>query len=254
MARAADRKSAGGRLAIGTSGWSYAGWRNSFYPAGCPAKSHLAYYGSRFLAAEINSSFYRTPTLAAVASWRDQTPDGFTFSWKASRFITHWKRLNDTCASSLALMQTRLDVLGPKLAAVLFQLPPHMAKDEPRLEAFLAMLSPKQRYAIEFRHMSWYGDRVFDILAAHGVALCVSDHADAPSPWRATAAFIYIRGHGPSGRYSGRYAPATLRRWAREIRRWRSERKDVLVYFDNDQKAAAPKDAAQLIKMLRSGA
>ncbi len=119
-----------------------------------------------------------------------------------------------------------------------------------RLDSFLKMLPRRRRYAFEFRHATWYGDEVFDILHRHKVALCISDHADAPSPWLVTAGHVYLRGHGPSGRYHGSYSAAALRRWAKAIEQWHAERRDVYVYFDNDQKAAAPADAARLQRML----
>jgi uncharacterized protein YecE (DUF72 family) len=235
-----------GQLSIGTSGWSYESWRNSFYPSKCPKKQWLAFYSSCFATTEINSSFYRTPTITAVASWRDQTPPDFTFSWKASKFITHWKRLTTSCENSITLMETRLVLLGPKLAVVLFQLPPQFAKDVQRLDAFLSMLPSGHRYAFEFRNKSWYSDDALVTLMSHQVALSISDHADAPAPWQATAAHVYIRGHGPAGNYGGRYPTKVLRKWAQDICQRRAEGNDVFVYFDNDQKAAAPKDGLRL--------
>ena len=137
-------------LLIGTSGWSYDGWRGSFYPEDIPKRCWLQYYASVFSSAEINGSFYRTPSLEAVRRWRDETPSDFTYAWKASKFITHWKRLTPKCRNSIALMKTRLKALGPKAAAVLFQLPPQLGKDEPRLRSFLKMLPNDYRYAFEF--------------------------------------------------------------------------------------------------------
>jgi uncharacterized protein YecE (DUF72 family) len=161
---------------------------------------------------------------------------------KASKFITHWKRLSDKCENSIALMDSRLRVLEQKISVVLFQLPPNFLEDAERL----AMLPRCYRYAFEFRHRSWYVDRVLTILQEANVALCFSDHADAPAPWETTAGHIYMRGHGPSGRYHGTYPAPTLRRWADAALRWRSEKRKVYIFFDNDQKAAAPKDVARL--------
>src|SRR3978361_468679 len=124
-------------IRIGTSGWTYDGWRGPFYPKTLPKKEWLRFYALRFASAEINASFYLTPRLEAVASWREQTSPEFAFAWKASKFITHWKRLSARCDSSIDLMRTRLAVLGPKAAAVLFQLPPRFSKDAVRLDAFL---------------------------------------------------------------------------------------------------------------------
>jgi uncharacterized protein YecE (DUF72 family) len=239
-----------GSLQIGTSGWTYAGWQGPFYPVDAPKRTWLSYYAGVFQTTEINGSFYRTPTLDAVRAWRSTTPDQFTFSWKASRFITHWKRLNENCDTSIALMETRLKVLGPKLLAVLFQLPPQLEQDISRLAAFLKMLPRHHRYAFEFRHKSWYRGAVLDLLSSANVALCLSDHCDAPAPWEVTADFVYVRGHGPTGRYQGSYGGTTLKRWADAITTWRKQGRDVVVYFDNDQKAAAPKDARRLREIL----
>jgi uncharacterized protein YecE (DUF72 family) len=239
-----------GSLQIGTSGWTYAGWQGPFYPQDVPRHAWLAYYARQFSTTEINGSFYRTPSLEAVGAWRKATPRDFKFSWKASRFITHWKRLSDKSDNSIALMETRLKVLGPKLLAVLFQLPPQFQHDVSRLQAFLAMLPRRHRYTFEFRHKSWYTDQVLDLLQSANAALCLSDHRDAPSPWEATADFVYVRGHGPSGRYQGSYTRRTLDCWADSISAWRRQGRDVALYFDNDQKAAAPKDARRLREIL----
>jgi uncharacterized protein YecE (DUF72 family) len=251
MKRTHHRKTAGS-VRIGTSGWTYEGWRGPFYPNDVPKRDWLAYYATRFSSTEINASFYRTPSLETVQKWRNDTPSDFMFAWKASKFITHWKQLSDKCLNSIELMETRLRALAPKDTAVLFQLPPKFSKDCARLEAFIQMLPRHHRYAFEFRSKSWYRDDVLDTLSSRNVALCLSDHRDAPSPWEITAKHVYIRGHGPSGRYSGSYSKKTLDRWADSIVAWRRQELDVFVYFDNDQKAAAPKDAQRLMRMLNS--
>jgi uncharacterized protein YecE (DUF72 family) len=235
---------------IGTSGWSYAGWRGSFYPQDVPQKNWLRHYATIFATTEINASFYRTPTLNAVKDWREQTPKDFLFAWKASKFITHWKRLGPTCDNSIALMQTRLACLRPKVGMVLFQLPANFGKNTERLEAFLRML-PRGRYTFEFRDDSWYSDDVYALLHERNVALCISDHRDAPAPWEVTASHVYVRGHGPTGAYRDNYPGKTLKRWADQIRQWRRQRREVFVYFDNDQKGAAPQDALRLLNFLR---
>lgn len=239
------------RVRVGTSGWTYDGWRGRFYPREVPKRLWLRHYASYFSTAEVNGSFYRTPSIAATRGWRDGTPDGFVFSWKASKFITHWKRLTERCTNSIELMDSRLRELLPKVATVLFQLPPQFAKNPQRLEAFLAMLPPRYRYSFEFRHNSWYDDDILALLQRHDAALCLSDHGDAPAPWTLTASHVYVRGHGPTGRYHGSYSARALRRWAQRIAAWRDQNRDVLVYFDNDQKAAAPGDALRLIQYLR---
>jgi len=239
------------RIRIGTSGWHYQSWRGPFFPEGLMVKHQLAYYATQFDSVELNGVFYRTPTLQAVAAWRDQTPDDFVFAWKASKFITHWKRLTGKSRNSIALMETRLRTLGDKAGPVLFQLPPQFQANRERLASFLKLLKRKRPYAFEFRHVSWYDDGILDLLREHDVALCLSDHADAPAPWIVTARHVYVRGHGPGGRYKGHYTDKTLRAWADDIRKWKRQRRDVYVYFDNDQKSAAPADAAKLRDMLR---
>ncbi len=246
------KRAATGRVWIGTSGWSYTGWRGPLYPPKLPQKDWLKFYAAQFPTTEINGSFYRTPSLEAVRAWREQTSKDFLFAWKASQFMTHWKRLTEKCANSIELMETRLRELGPKVGVVLFQLPANFERNDGRLDSFLHMLPRRYLYAFEFRHRSWYDDEVLDILRARNVALCISDHADAPAPWQLTARHVYVRGHGPTGRYQGRYSYRTLRRWAEDIARCRAEGREVFVYFDNDQKAAAPLDARRLIKMVEA--
>jgi uncharacterized protein YecE (DUF72 family) len=237
---------------VGTSGWTYDSWRGPFYPREVPKKNWLDWYATQFATTEVNGSFYRTPSTAAVRDWRKRTPQGFVFAWKASKFITHWKRLNDTCASSLALMESRLGLLGPKLGPVLFQLPARFEVDRERLARFLGMLSPRRQYAFEFRHPSWYDSGILDLLIEHDVSLCLADHHLAPAPWVATASHVYVRGHGPDGRYRDNYPDATLRKWARRLIAWQREQRRVHVYFDNDQKSAAPHDARRLIHLLEA--
>jgi uncharacterized protein YecE (DUF72 family) len=240
------------KIWIGTSGWVYKGWRNSFYPDGVPMKDWLSWYASQFRTAEINGSFYRTPSLEAVKRWRAQTPANFVFAWKASKFITHWKRLSDNCRNSLDLMETRLKALEPKAGPVLFQLPPQFKMNHERLASFLKLLKRKRKYVFEFRHPSWYAPQVVELLRDHDIALCISDHHDAPAPWEVTAGHVYLRGHGPSGRYKDRYPPNTLRRWAEQVSAWRRRRLEIYCYFDNDQKTAAPHDARRLIELMNA--
>jgi len=238
------------RVLIGTSGWHYDSWRGPFFPKGLPLKSQLQFYASQFSSAELNGVFYRTPTPEAVESWRLQTGKDFVFAWKASKFITHWKRLSESSANSLELLEDRLSLLGNKVGPILFQLPPNFRADADRLGEFFKMLSNKRRYSFEFRDPSWYAPRILKMLAERNISLCLSDHHDAPAPWKRTADFVYIRGHGPGGRYREHYDDRTLIEWARRIRSWKKQGKDVYVYFDNDQKSAAPADALKLQRML----
>ena len=171
------------RIFIGTSGWSYASWRGPFFPKVLQSRLHLQYYASQFGTTELNGVFYRTPTEAAVRTWAEQTPEDFVFAWKASRFITHWKRLSENSENSLELLEDRLSLLDGKAGPILFQLPPNFSANAERLAAFLDMLKKKRRYSFEFRHPSWYSPPIFRLLSRHNVSLCISDHHDAPSPW-----------------------------------------------------------------------
>ena len=233
---------------IGTSGWAYKDWNGTFSPEEVKAAGRLEYISRRFRTLEINASFYRMPTDQAVAGWRAQTPDDFLFAWKASRFITHNKKLKDP-VEPLAYMFSRIAGLGPKIGPILFQLPPNLHRNEERLEGFLDALPAGYLYSVEFRHPGWYVGEVLEMLRRRNIALCISDHHDAPSPWEVTADWVYLRGHGPGGHYHGRYGEAALKEWAKAIRGWRKDR-EVFVYFDNDIKSAAPKDAEQLIGLL----
>jgi uncharacterized protein YecE (DUF72 family) len=237
------------QLWIGTSGWTYRDWRGEFYPRELATKNWLRWYAERFSTTEINGSFYRTPSLEAVRGWRAQTPDDFLFAWKASKFITHWKRLNDHSRNSLELMESRLRVLEPKVGPVLFQLPARFRADRPRLARFLKLLNRRRLYAFEFRHASWYESSILDLLRAENVALCHSDHRDAPAQWEVTSNHVYVRGHGPTGQYRDRYSKRQLTNWADTFRRWRRRRLAIYCYFDNDQKSAAPQDAQRLAEL-----
>jgi uncharacterized protein YecE (DUF72 family) len=246
---AATRRNYEPELRIGTSGWHYAGWWGPFYPKEVKKKDALSYYVTQFNTTELNAPFYRTPTEKAVENWRDSVPDDFRYAWKASKFITHWRRLNFN-EHSMELLESRLKLLGKKLGPVLFQLPPNFKADGERLANFLKNLPKRRHYSFEFRHESWYEKTIFDLLAQHNVSLCLSDHADAPAPREITADWVYVRLHGPSGRYHGTYADDALKEWARHMRRWRREGRDVWCFFDNDVKSAAPKDAKRLLEML----
>ena len=237
-------------ILIGTSGWSYRSWRGPFFPEDVPARLHLEFYAGRFPTTELNGVFYRTPTPEAVKGWREQTGRDFVFAWKASKFITHWKRLSERSVNSLELLEDRISRLGGKAGPILFQLPPQFEANTDRLAAFFKLLSRKRRYSFEFRHPSWYQPRILRMLADENISLCLSDHHDAPAPWKRTADFVYVRGHGPSGRYHGHYTKATLAQWTKRIKSWKRQGCDVYVYFDNDQKSAAPADALALKQLL----
>lgn len=239
-------------IRIGTSGWHYRSWHGPFYPARVKIKDFLSYYTQRFDTAEINNSFYRLPTEQAVQAWHDATPKRFLFAWKASRFITHMKRLKGI-EESIDLVFGRMRGLSDKFGPVLFQLPPTFKADaetRERVARCLSLIPQERRCAFEFRHPSWYEEEAFRILRDNNAALCISDHADAPAPWEATADFVYVRAHGANGRYEGSYSTETLQDWTGRIADWRKCGRSVYVYFDNDIKSAAPGDAQTLLRLL----
>jgi uncharacterized protein YecE (DUF72 family) len=238
------------QLRIGCSGWTYKDWKGPFYPPKTPDARRLEYYATQFDTAEINASFYRLPSESMVEGWARRAPPGFVFAWKVSRFITHNKKLKD-CEDPIDLVFGRMAPLGEKLGPALIQLPPMMRRNDERLAAFLDRLPPGRR-TVEFRHPSWYDPAVYRLLAERDVALCISDHHSAPSPWEVTASWVYVRGHGPGGRYFGRYPPDELARWAERIAGWRAKGLDVYAYFDNDVKSAAPFDALALIALTKA--
>jgi uncharacterized protein YecE (DUF72 family) len=189
------------RVLIGTSGWHYDSWRGPFFPIGLPIKSQLQFYASQFSSAELNGVFYRTPTREAVESWRFQTGKDFLFAWKASKFITHWKRLSESSANSLELLEDRLSLLGNKVGPILFSSHRTSKRTQIGSMAFSGCCRASAGTASNSRSNL--------VRAAHSqernISLCISDHHDAPAPWKRTADFVYVRGHGPGGRYKGHY-------------------------------------------------
>lgn len=229
------------RCFVGTSGWHYSHWQGVFYPEGLPKSHWLEHYAGHFGSVEINGSFYRLPGEAAVRAWRDATPDDFRFAAKASRFITHMKKLREV-HDAVDTFLDRIALLGDKLGPVLFQLPPRWRVDLKRLGEFLAILPKGREWAFEFRDPSWHCEDVYRLLRAHNAAFCVFDLAGFASPKLATADFAYLRLHGPGAAYCGRYGESGLRPWAE----WLIKQSDVdrsYVYFDNDQAGYAVEDA-----------
>lgn len=234
-----------GSVYIGTSGWSYNHWRGAFYPPELPQTQWLTYYTTHFQTVEINNSFYQLPHQATFAEWQTKTPDGFLFAVKASRYITHMKKLREVQAPLTTLL-TRADALGNKLGPILFQLPPRWAFNAERLAAFLALLPRQQRFTFEFRDATWFTEQTYELLAASRVAFCIYELAGKFSPQIVTADFTYMRLHGPASAYQGQYTPAVLQTWAEQITHWRQQNKDVYCYFDNDQAGYAVQDAQRL--------
>lgn len=220
-------------IRIGTSGWHYDHWIGRFYPANTAHTALLDRYAEHFDSVEINTAFYRLPAAATFAAWRDSTPDRFISACKASRYITHMRKLKDPTVSVARFLEAALK-LGPKLGPILFQLPPKWRPNVRRLETFLEALPPSRRYAFEFRDSRWFDDAVLSALERHGCAFCVYDLAGTQSPAEVTADFAYVRLHGPAGAYRGNYDDAALARWARRLIDWRASGRDVFCYFDND--------------------
>ena len=233
-------------VTIGTSGWNYKHWRDRFYPKGLPQKDWLSFYATRFDTVEINNSFYQLPKATTFRNWREIVPEGFVFAVKASRFITHMKKLKAPKTSSGKLFN-RIEKLESTLGPVLFQLPPGWHCDRPRLARFLKSLSPKHRYTVEFRDPSWLKQEIYDLLREHNVAFCIHDFRGEQMPMVITADFTYVRMHGPSQvSYTGSYSMPTLREWAKRIDEWREKLKEVYVYFNNDVEGHAINNALKL--------
>jgi uncharacterized protein YecE (DUF72 family) len=238
-----------GRVLIGTSGWSYPHWCGPFYPRDLAHKAQLPFYAEHFESVEINSTFYRLPERRALKAWHDAVPGNFVFALKASRFITHMKKLK-TPASALRIFFRRIDALGDKLGPVLFQLPPRWRCDRERLLSFLSCLSRDFRYAFEFRDPSWLTSDIYDLLARQDAALCIYELAGYRSPIVNTSKLVYIRLHGPEEPYQGCYDRPALAYWARKIRAWSAQGRSVCCYFDNDQLGYAVLNARELSRLL----
>jgi uncharacterized protein YecE (DUF72 family) len=239
------------RLHIGTSGWHYKHWRGPFYPANLPAEQMLDFYVQKFDSVEINNSFYRLPIPGALKNWRDNTPKGFEFAVKGSRYLTHMKKLKDP-KPGLKNFFSRIKLLGNKLGPIVFQLPPRFECNSKRLETFLVALPKKRRYSFEFRDPTWHRPEIYKLLERHNAAYCIYELAGFQSPIEVTADFVYIRLHGPSGPYQGLYTKKSLAAWASRIEKWRHSLKQVYIYFDNDQAGYAARNALELKTLLES--
>jgi uncharacterized protein YecE (DUF72 family) len=235
---------------VGCSGWAYDDWRGDFYPAAEPRRRWLELYAERFDTVEVNNTFYRLPKIDAVASWVKQTPHGFTFAVKASRYLTHIRRLTDT-TDGVKRFYERIEPLqsADRLGPVLWQLPENFHRDDQRLETWLNAL-PAGRHTIEFRHPSWFAPAVLRALRERGVALTVGDHPQRPfQSHTATASWRFVRFHyGARGR-TGNYSQRELDTWARRIAQWRRQT-EVYAYFNNDWSGFAPANAAELKRRL----
>jgi uncharacterized protein YecE (DUF72 family) len=229
---------------IGCSGWQYRHWRGSFYPHDLPAGRWFEYYAAQFDTVEINNTFYRLPEASTFAAWRAQAPPAFLYAVKASRFLTHMKKLKDPVEPLHRLFE-RARRLQSTFGPVLYQLPPRWTVDLERLTTFLRALPKRRSHAIEFRDSSWYRDEVFVLLERYRVALCLHDMAGSATEKLAVGPFVYVRFHGPQ-QYSGRYDDRTLEGWAAWLVARLGEGRPVYAYFNNDTGGHAPRDAVRL--------
>ena len=242
------------KIYVGTSGWHYAYWKGNFYPPKMQQRDFLNYYLNFFRTVEINNSFYRLPSPETFTAWKNAVPDDFTFAVKASRFITHMKKLKDP-VQSLERFLNAVVFLEDKLGPVLFQLPPAWKLNFERLKSFVEALPPYYRYTFEFRHPDWYNEQVYDLLRKHNMAFCNYELALHLSPMQVTADFVYVRLHGPGeGKYQGSYSDDTLHWWAKQAQEWKAMGKDVYIYFDNDQLGYAAFNAKTLKEIIGNGA
>lgn len=236
---------------IGTSGWSYDHWTDVLYPPGLPPGRRLAVYQAEFDTVELNASFYRWPSPARFATWRERLPEGFELTVKGPRGLTHARRLRSP-EEWIERIGRGLHELRGRRGPLLLQLPPTMERDDARLDWFLERLPSWTRPVIEFRHGSWLADDVFALLERHGAAYCVMSGARLPCVLRATAPTVYVSLHGPDSEhlYAGSYPDADLRWWADRIREWEAAGHTVYAYFNNDGHGHAVRNARTLRALL----
>lgn len=230
---------------VGCSGWQYKDWRGRFYPIPLPQKAWLEYYAESFDTVEVNNSFYRLPTETSFSNWKERTPDHFLFAVKASRYLTHIKRLKEP-VEPLKLFWERARRLESKLGPVLYQLPTRWEKNEARFFEFIDALPSGPLQTVEFRDASWYTDAVFRAMEAKGVALCLHDMPGSAPPREVVGPFVYVRFHGTEAKYRGGYPDKELRKWADWLAEQVRAGKPVFAYFNNDVAGHALHDAQTL--------
>ena len=268
------------RAFVGVSGWRYPSWRGDFYPRGLPQRSELSYIGERMNSAELNGSFYSLQRPSSYERWRDETPDGFVFAVKGSRYITHMLALKNTEMALANFLASGVLALGAKLGPMLWQLPERLQFDPAVLDAFLGSLPRTTaaaaalarhhderldgraltevsvdlpiRHALEVRHPGFASTEAYRVAASHDVAIVTADTAGRwPLIRQATTAFRYVRLHGSRDLYTSGYTREELNGWAVDILSWLREGRDVYVYFDNDARGYAPHDAVELGTLLQ---
>ena len=228
---------------VGTSGYNYPEWKGSFYPETLPAAKMLPYYAERFSTVEINYTFYRAPNEKILQGWDAATPDQFKLTLKAPKRITHDARLRD-CADRVRQFLETASILGPKLGALLFQLPPNLKKDVPLFDAFLDAFPPRVCAAFEFRHASWLDEEIYQRLRARNLALCVADSEKLSTPVEVTADYGYFRLRDEG------YGPVDIERWAKVIEERTAQCRDVYVYFKHEESGKGPEFARALVAAL----
>jgi uncharacterized protein YecE (DUF72 family) len=236
-------------LFVGTSGWQYADWRGRFYPPGVPQRRWLEYYAARFATVEVNNAFYRLPERSVFEQWRARTPDGFVVAVKASRYLTHVRRLREP-AEPVARLLERATALGDRLGPILLQLPPTLRADADLLAACLRCFPASVRVAVEPRHESWWTEPVRAALTDHGAALCWADRRGRPvTPLWRTADWGYLRMHEGRAQPWPRYGRSALRSWAERLADTWTAGQDAYVYFNNDPGGAAISDAETFLRI-----
>ena len=236
-------------IRVGTSGWYYDHWAGRFYPPDLPKGQWLQCYAQHFDTVEINNTFYHLPKEQTLQRWHKLAPEGFLYAVKANRYITHIRKLSDA-AEPLERFFERARLLENTLGPVLYQLPPSLHKDLPRLETFARLLPKEPAAVFEFRHQSWYDDETFKLLDKLGVGFCVHDMPGNESPRAVTGDIVYLRFHGTSGRYAGSYPESQLRDWAGWLKDQARSTRAIYAYFNNDAHGHAVKNAKQLREFL----
>jgi uncharacterized protein YecE (DUF72 family) len=245
-----SRTAIAGEPRIGCSGWNYKSWRGRFYPKGLSTAAWLAYYAAHFDTVEVNNTFYRLPERTTFVAWRAHLPPRFTVAVKASRFLTHMKRLRDA-EEPIDRLLTRASGLGTRLGPVLYQLPATLGRDDERLREFLTIITrtaPRRRvrHVLEFRNPSWYSGDVYELLEQYGVSLCLHDMPGSAIAEPFVGPIVYVRFHGADGRYHGSYPSSVLGEWAGRLAERASRGAPVFAYFNNDPDAVAVRDAERL--------
>jgi uncharacterized protein YecE (DUF72 family) len=232
---------------VGTSGWSYDHWQECFYPLNIPKSKWFDHYLNHFDTVELNASFYRLPKRISFENWYKKSPEGFLWSVKANRYITHVKKLGEP-AQTLKRFYESVSALGKKLGVILFQLPPSLSFHPMTLDNFCKFLEPEYRYSLEIRHPSWLNEEAINILRKYNIAFCISDTAGRfPYHEEITTDFIYIRLHGSKSLYTSNYHEEELKSWSQKIRKWGLK---TFLYFDNDYGGYAPQNALRIKELL----